>query len=67
MQQEAGLEVYIQLHGCRKDSHRYIHLNKFIQALCSDPDLSQVPPEKRSSVVQAVYILTGCDYIHFLF
>ena len=65
MQEQAGLEVYIQLHWCHIDSHRYIHLNKFIQALYSDPDLSQVHPEKRASVTQAVNILTGCDYISY--
>ena len=65
MQENHSLEIYIELKGRRKDSHRYLHLNKFIQALHSDPDLAQVSPEQRASIVQAVYILTGCDYISY--
>ena len=46
-------------------THRYLHLNRFIEALHSDPDLAQVPPLWRASVVQATYIVTGCDYISY--
>ena len=67
IQELPSLEVYIELKpkGRRKDSHRYLHLNKLIHALRSDPDLAQVPLEQRPSVVQAVYIVTGCDYISY--
>ena len=65
IQEDPSTEVYIELHGRRRGSHRYLHLNKFIYALHSDPDLAQVSPGKRASVVQAVYILTGCDYISY--
>lgn len=58
-------EVYIQLHGRRKDSHRYLHLNKLVQALHSDPDLAQVPLAQRASILQMVYVVTGCDCISY--
>ena len=57
--------MYIQLNGCRKDSHRYLHLNKLVQVIDTDPDLAQVPTEGRTSVIQMVYIATGCDYISY--
>lgn len=58
-------DVYVQLQGRRKESHRYLHVNNFLKALDSDPDLAQVPLEKRASVVQMAYITTGCDYISY--
>jgi hypothetical protein len=65
IQEHSSLEVYVELKGRRNDSHRYLNLNRFIQALHCDPDLAQVSPAERASVVQAVYILTGCDYISY--
>ena len=44
IQQNPSLEVYIELKGRRSDTHRYLDVNKFIHALHSDSDLSQVPP-----------------------
>ena len=58
-------DVYIQLHGRRKDSHRYLQVSAFLQAIDSDPDLAQVPPNKRANVVQMAYVATGCDYISY--
>ena len=65
IQQHSSLEVYIELKGRRSDTHRYLDVNKCINALHSDTDLSQVPPEEHAYLVQAVYILTGCDYISY--
>ena len=40
---EQTTEVYIQLYGQRKDFNRYLHVNKLVQSLHSDPDLAQIP------------------------
>ena len=65
MQEDPSLEVYIELKGRKNYTHRYLHLNRFVHALHSDPGLAQVSPGQRASTVQAVYILTGCDYISY--
>ena len=62
---EQTTEVYIQLHGRRKDFNRYLHVNKLVQSLHSDPDLAQIPLAHRASILQMVYITTGCDYISY--
>ena len=49
-------DVYVQLQGRHKESHRYLHVNNFLKALDSDPDLAQVPLEKGASVVQMAYM-----------
>ena len=38
---------------------RYVHMNKMLAALDTDPDLSEIPTEARS------YVATGCDYTSF--
>ena len=62
---EQTSEIFIQLHGRRKDSNRYLHVNKLVQALHSDPDLAQVPVVHRISILRMVYVATGCDYISY--
>lgn len=64
-QQHPQPDVYVQLHGRCKDFHRYLHVNSFLQALDADPDIAQVPPEKRANILRMVYIATGCDYISY--
>lgn len=65
LKQQPQLDVYIQLCAWCKNSNRYLHVNAFLHALASDPDLAQVPLEKRASIMQMLYIATGCDYISY--
>ena len=65
VQQQTALDVCLQLNGRHKQSHRYLQVSKFIQALNSDPDLARISPDQRVTVIQAVYIATGCDYISY--
>lgn len=37
-------------------------MNKLVEALHTDPDLAQVPSQQHT-IMQMVYITTGCDYI----
>jgi len=63
--QQAALDVCLQLNGRHKQSHRYLYMNRFIQALNSDPDLARISPDQRVTIIQAIYIVTGCDYISY--
>ena len=40
-------------------------VNKLVQSLHSDPDLAQVPLLHCASILQMVYIDTGCDYLYY--
>lgn len=65
IQENSTCEVFVELKGRKNESHRYLNLNRLIEALHSDPDLAHVPHAQRVSVIQAAYILTGCDYISY--
>ena len=56
-------EIYVQLKGRKKDSHRYLCVNSLLEALHNDPDFAQVPQKKRAQVLQSVY---ACDYVSYL-
>ena len=58
-------EVVIQLSD--KLGHQsFIYINKLIKCLKSDPDLGQVTNEGVCSIIQFLFIVSGCDYISFL-
>ena len=59
------LDVYIQLKGRCKEVKRYFRVRAFIQALHNDPDLAQVPRDKRAKVIQETYVATGSDYTSY--
>lgn len=44
---------------------KYINLNKLIQAIDSDPDLSNLPEVNKGSIYQSIFIASGCDYVSF--
>ena len=46
-------------------SLKLLHLNKLIEAINTDPDLSSVPLDHRAKVLQVVYRATGCDFTSF--
>ena len=57
-------DIIIQLSPMGK-SLKLLHLNKLIEAINTDPDLSSVPLDHRAKVLQVVYIATGCDFTSF--
>ena len=44
---------------------KFIDMHKLISALKNDPDLRGVPEKIRPSVLQSLYVCTGCDYVSF--
>ena len=40
-------------------------MNKFNEAISTDPDLSAIPIADRAKILQALYIATGCDFTSF--
>ena len=57
-------EVVIQLSD--KLGHQsFVYINKLIKCLKSDPDLGQVTNDSVCSIIQFLFIVSGCDYISF--
>lgn len=46
-------------------SLKLFHMNKFFEAISTDPDLSSIPQAHRAKVLQIIYIATGCDFTSF--
>ena len=51
-------EVIVQLSPIGRDL-KLIHMNKFNEAISTDPDLSAIPVADRAKTLQALYIATG--------
>lgn len=58
-------EVIVQLSAIASLEHRYLSLTRLCTALNNDPDLSTVPCEVRPSLLQSLFICSGCLYISF--
>ena len=57
-------EVVIQFSD--KLGHQsFVYINKLIKCLKSDPDLGQVTNDSVCSIIQFLFIVSGCDYISF--
>ena len=46
---------------------KYIDMNKLIHTFQCDPDLASLPQAKLGSIMVQLYIVTGCDYISYIF
>ena len=57
-------DVIIQLSTVGREL-KLLHLNKLKSALNTDPELHSIPIEKRSEILQVVYVSTGCDFTSF--
>ena len=47
-------------------SPKYVDVNKVVLSFQRDPDLASIAPNILPSVMQQLYIVTGCDYISFV-
>ena len=45
---------------------RYINVNKLLHAFETDPDLASVQRNKLGSIMQQLYVCTGCDYVSYV-
>ena len=58
-------EIIVQLSKTFKEGSKFLHMNRLLQALQSDPDLFRIPPLIRPQAIQTLYVCTGCDYVSF--
>ena len=58
-------EIIVQLSKTFKEGSKFLHMNRLLQALRSDPDLLGLPPLIRPQALQTLYVCTGCDYVSF--
>ena len=45
---------------------RYVNVNMLLQAFQADPDLASVQQSRLGSIMQQLYISTGCDYTSYV-
>ena len=56
--------VQLNIHSSIKK--KYLMLNNLMLALQTDPDLYTLPRDHLGSIMQSLYISTGCDYISYI-
>ena len=56
--------VMIKTNATGKTS-KYLCMGKLQEAVLRDPDLASIPTSNRAQVLQAVYVLSGCDFVSF--
>ena len=57
-------EVIVQLSSVGRDL-KLLLMNKFIETISTDPDLSSIPLVDRAKTLQVLYIATECDFTSF--
>lgn len=58
-------EIIVQISNMNSREVKLLHLRRLITALTDDPDLANISPTILPSVLQTLYVVTGCDYISF--
>ena len=56
--------VIIKTNATGKPS-KYLYMDKLQDAILRDPDLATIPTSNRAKVLQAVYVLSECDFVSF--
>ena len=59
------LDVVVRLSPFSSLEHRLLDMQALIKAFRNDPDLAVVDQALSPSVMQTLYICTGCDFISF--
>ena len=59
------LECLIRLSFFNSIEHQFLDIQALISAFHNDPELAALDPVAIPSVMQMVYICTGCDFISF--
>ena len=58
-------DIIVQISDLNSRELRLLCMRRLITALSSDPDLATVERSTLSRVLQALFVLSGCDYISF--
>lgn len=62
---ETNLNVIVQLSSFSSVELRLLNMHALNTAFNNDPELAAVPPISVASVIQALFVCTGCDFISF--
>ncbi len=62
---ETNLDVLVRLSKFNSVEHRILDMQALINALNNDPELAHIPSTSLPSVIQALFVCTGCDFISF--
>ncbi len=59
-------DVLVRLIKFNSVEHRILDMQALINAFNNDPDLATIPSLSLPSVIQALFVCTGCDFFFFL-
>ena len=60
---QLSTDCIVQLNVPHSQVLKYLHINNLIQALEDDPDLATLPRDSLPSIIQMLFICSGCDYV----
>ncbi len=60
-----SVQCIVQLNVPHSQELKYLHINNLLQALEDDPDLATLPRESLPTILQILFICSGCDYISY--
>ena len=60
-----SFQVMVKLSPFTSLEQKYLDMQALIRAFANDPDLAPIPQSVFSSVIQMIYVCTGCDFISF--
>lgn len=60
-----GLDCVVRLSSFNSIEHKYLDLQTLVTAFQNDPSLGAVERTSLPSIMQMLYICTGCDFIFF--
>ena len=58
-------DTIVQVSDMNPREVKLIYMKRLIAALSNDPDLANVAAATHSTVLQTLFVVTGCDYIFF--
>ena len=61
-----NIDVLVWLIKFNSVEHRIFDMQALINAFNNDPDLATIPSLSLPSVIQALFVCTGCDFFFFL-
>jgi hypothetical protein len=62
---DTDLNVLVRLSKFNSIEHRILDMQALISAFHNDPELAHIPSMLQASVMQALFVCTGCDFISF--
>ena len=57
--------IIVQISKIGSHELKLLCTKTLIQALANDPDLANIPTNTQATVLRALFVITGCDYISF--